>query len=259
MQQIRYIHWNPTEAKERAIQIQLSGYEVDHSQISPTTLKVLRDNPPAAIVIDLERLPAQGRDLGITLRGYKSTRHVPLVFVGGKKEKVKLVKELLPDAVYTQWGRINVALKRAIENPTKEPVVHRSAFAGYSGTPLPKKLGIKDGSTVLLVGAPREFEKKLGELPANVTFCRRATAGCDLTIWFTRSTKDLERRIEKLGMSAGEGGIWVVWPKKSSGEKTDLTQAEVRRIGLASALVDYKVCSVDSTWTGLRFTRRTRK
>ena len=76
--------------------------------------------------------------------------------------------------------------------------------------------------------------------------------------WFTKSRKDLDSRIERLGTLAGKDGLWVVWPKKASGVKTDLTQAEVRRVGLASGLVDYKVCSVDATWTGLRFTRRKR-
>jgi hypothetical protein len=134
-----------------------------------------------------------------------------------------------------------------------------SALAGYAGTPLPKKLGIKKGSKVALVNAPEGFEKTLGQLPAGVSLRRRAGSGNDLTIWFTRSRTDLERRIERLGAQVGEDGLWVVWPKKASGEKTDLTQAEVRRIGLASGLVDYKVCSVDETWTGLRFTRRRQK
>jgi len=259
MHRVRYIHWNNEESEERANRIRSVGFEVDHSPISPSALKQLRGNPPDAVMIDLERLPAQGRDMGVALRSYKTTRHVPLVFVGGIPKKVLRVKELLPDAVFTPWSRIRSALKKAIANPPKEPVVHNSALAGYSGTPLPEKLGIKKDSRVLLVGAPKEFEKTLSNLPGNVSFHRRAAGSCDLTIWFTRSRKDVEHRIERMGMSAGKGGLWVVWPKKASGQKTDLTQAEVRRIGLASGLVDYKICSVDETWTGLKFTRRKRK
>ena len=96
-------------------------------------------------------------------------------------------------------------------------------------------------------------------MPDGVSLHRRVGVGCDLIIWFTKSSKDLEPRIRQLGNKAGKGGLWVVWPKKTSGVKTDLTQADVRRIGLASGLVDYKVCSVDATWTGLRFTVRKKK
>jgi hypothetical protein len=178
------------------------------------------------------------------------------VFVGGKSEKVSGIKKLLPDAVFTPWSRIRSSLKRAIAHPPANPVTYSSVFAGYSGTPLPKKLGIKKHSKVALVGAPDDFEKTLGSLPEGVSLRKRAVSGCDLIVWFTRSSKDLERRIERLGLLAGKGGLWVVWPKKTSGVKTDLSQANVRRTGLASGLVDYKVCSVDAIWTGLRFTRR---
>ena len=99
----------------------------------------------------------------------------------------------------------------------------------------------------------------LGPVPEKVTFLKRAAKGCDVIIWFTRSSRDLESRIKKLGVLAGKDGLWVVWPKKTSGVKTDLTQADVRRTGLACGLVDYKVCSVDATWTGLRFTVRKKK
>jgi hypothetical protein len=259
MQLVRFFHWHVAEAQERGERIRSAGYDVECSPPTPNTLSDLRKNPPAAVVVDLERLPAQGRDIGIMLRTHKSTRNVPLVFVGGKPEKVSGVKKLLPDAVYTSWSRIRSSLKRAIAHPPLEPVRHTSVFAGYAGTPLPKKLGIKEHSKVALVGAPEDFEKTLGNLPESVSIRRRASAGCDLIIWFTKSSKDLEQRFLGLGMLAGKGGLWVVWPKKTSGVKTDLTQAVVRKTGLALGLVDYKVCSVDATWTGLRFTRRKKK
>lgn len=256
MHYIRFFHWNQAESDERTKRIESAGHDVDNTLPSPSTLKTLQQHPPDAVVIDLERLPAQGRDLGIALRTYKATRSVPLVFVGGKPEKVAHVQELLPDAVYTPWSRIRSSLKKAIEHPPADPVVYRSAMAGYSGVPLQKKLGIRKHSKVALVGAPKNFEKMLGELPDGVSFRRRAGPGCDLMIWFTKSAADVESRVERLGMQAGKDGLWVVWPKKASGVTTDLTQAVVRRIGLASGLVDYKICSVDETWTGLRFTRR---
>jgi hypothetical protein len=256
MHRIRFIHWKPEESAERAERIRAAGYEVDNAPFTPSALKKLRTEPPDAVVIDLERLPAQGRDLGVALRTHSATRGIPLVLLGGEPEKVNRIKEVLPDAQFAQWTQVRSSLKRAIRHPVKDPVVHKSVFAGYSGTPLFKKLGIKAYSKVVLLGAPPSFEETLGALPEGVTIRRRAVGNCDLTIWFTRRKIEVERRIKRLGSSMGTGGLWVVWPKKASGEKSDLTQAEVRRIGLASGLVDYKVCSVDQTWTGLKFTKR---
>jgi len=133
----------------------------------------------------------------------------------------------------------------------------RAHVAGYSGTPLPKKLGIKEGSTVVLIGAPRGFETVLGELPAGARVVRRASSGADLTLWFPATRRELEREVRGLGLTATErGGLWIAWPKKASGVVTDLTEARVREAGLGGGLVDFKVCAIDATWSGLRFARR---
>lgn len=256
---IRLIHWNAVEAKERAESLRAAGYDVVCEAFGPDGLRALRQELPAAVVIDLGRLPAQGRDVGLALRHAKATRHVPLVFVAGDPEKVARIQEHLPDAVYTTWNRIRASLKRAIANPPADPVVPESVFAGYSGTPLPKKLGIKENSVIILAGAPPGFEKTLGDLPAGVTLRRQARGRCDLLVWFSKSRKDLERRVNRMGALAGRSGLWIVWPKKASGIPTDLTQTVVRGIGLAAGLVDYKISAIDAIWTGLRFTRRKSK
>jgi hypothetical protein len=171
---------------------------------------------------------------------------------------VAIVARLLPDAVYSSWRGIRGALARAIAAPPADPVVPASNLAGYSGTPLPRKLGIKPDATVILVGAPRDFARTLGELPAGASLRRRAAGRNDLVIWFVTSRRTLQRRIAALGALAGADGLWVCWPKRSSGVASDLTQNVVREVGLASGLVDYKICAVDATWSGLRFTRRRR-
>ena len=130
-------------------------------------------------------------------------------------------------------------------------------LAGYSGTPLPRKLGIKEGALVLLVGAPSGFEKTLGDLPVGVRVVRRTTAAPDLTLWFPAARRELERDVHQRGIAATEkGGIWIAWPKKASGVATDLTETHVREAGLANGLVDFKICAIDATWSGLRFARR---
>jgi CheY-like chemotaxis protein len=256
MSVIRLIHWNADEARQKAEKLRAAGYEVACEPFDAAGLRQLKENPPAAVLIDLGRLPSQGRDVGLALRKTKATRQVPLVFVRGEPEKVDRVRELLPDAVYTTWRGIRGALKRAVAWPPADPVTPRSVMAGYSGAPLMKKLGIKPGWTVALVDAPEGIEEILGELPEEVTLRRGARGRCDLALYFPESRADLERRIARLGALPGQGGLWVVWPKKSSGVASDLTQPIVRKIGLAAGLVDYKVCSVDATWTGLRFARR---
>jgi CheY-like chemotaxis protein len=256
MQRVRLIHWNPTEAEERARQLRLLGYEVEAEPLSGAALRTLRENPPSAVVIDLSRAPSQGRDLGLNLRKYKGTRHVPLVYVEGTPGKVTRIRELLPDAVYTTWGDIGGDLERAMAAPLQDPVVPDSVFAAYAGTPLPKKLGVKTNSVVALVGAPEGFEETLGHLPAG-TVVRRETGGQpDVTLWFVKSQDELRAGIEHMVTFAEGGGLWIAWPKKASGAGSDLTQNVVRGIGLAAGLVDFKVAAIDQTWSGLRFTRR---
>lgn len=256
MYHIRLIHWNATEAQQRAGELCSLGYEVANEPLDQAGLRALREDPPDAIVIDLSRAPSRGREVALGLRKYKTTRHVPLVLVGGAPEKVARIKELLPDAAYTNWREVQNALGEAIAHPPKDPVVPGSVFDAYAGTPLPKKLGIKVDSAVALLGAPERFEDILGDLPPGVELCRDTGKECDVTLWFVRSRQDLEDGIDEMGTLAKGGGLWIVWPKKASGVASDLSQPVVREVGLASGLVDFKVCSVDATWTGLRFTQR---
>jgi len=128
--------------------------------------------------------------------------------------------------------------------------------AGYSGTPLPKKLGIKEGSVVALIAAPRNFRKTLGKLPAGARLRTKPDARCTLTLWFIRSRADLTRGLRQAVALAAQGTIWILWPKQTSGVATDLKEGVVREAGLAAGLVDYKVCAVDATWSGLAFALR---
>jgi hypothetical protein len=127
-------------------------------------------------------------------------------------------------------------------------------MAGYSGTPLPKKLGISEGSRVALIGAPDDFETQLTPLPDDVSFLPRVVAPVDVILFFARSRAELAKRFASIAVKlAANGGFWIAWPKKTSGVATDLTESIVRETGLANKLVDNKVCAVDDTWSGLRF------
>ena len=130
-------------------------------------------------------------------------------------------------------------------------------MAGYSGTPLPKKLGIKEGCRIALVNAPKNFESELGELPDNVEFIKRPTKSLDIIVLFVLTERALMSNFAKLAAKLiGNGMIWIAWPKKSSGVATDLSEQRVRDIGLNAGLVDVKVCAIDETWSGLKFVYR---
>jgi len=128
------------------------------------------------------------------------------------------------------------------------------AAVGYSGTPLWRKLGLREGWTVAVVEAPEGFA--IGELPEGVTLRRSARGGADLTIWFVRSAAALEGRIASMAPRAANSGLWIAWPKRSSPLASDLSDEVVRRAAIANGLVDFKVCAIDSDWSGLRFNRR---
>ena len=129
--------------------------------------------------------------------------------------------------------------------------------AGYSGTPLAKKLGIKAGDTVALVGAPANFEAELEGLPDDVQLRHRGGGKPEVVLLFTTKANDLERRFPTLAKSVWpDGSLWIAWPKRASGVPTDLDENRLRDIGLPHALVDNKVCAVNGTWSGLRFVWR---
>jgi hypothetical protein len=127
-------------------------------------------------------------------------------------------------------------------------------MAGYSGTPLVKKLGIKPGARVALLREPAGFRRELLGLPADVTIGTRAAGSPDLTVWFVTSARDLQGGIRKMAGAMGQG-MWIAWPKKSSPLASDISETEVRAAGLANGLVDYKVCAINDTWSGLKFAR----
>jgi CheY-like chemotaxis protein len=257
---IQLIHWNVVEAKEKAERPWAAGYAV-HYEVpnGPPFLRKLKEDPPIAIVIDLTRLPSQGRDIAVALRQHKTTRNIPLIFVEGEMEKVSRIKELLPDATYTTWNRIRGPLKQAIAHPPLEPVVTMSAFDAYARIPLARKLGIKPNSQVALMNPPRGFKDKLGKLPKGVTIQGKVNGKCGLIIWFTASVKDLEANINRMVRVVERGSVWIAWPKKSVHPESDLTQQRVREFGLKVGLVDYKICAIDETWSALLFTRRKSK
>ena len=132
-------------------------------------------------------------------------------------------------------------------------------MAGYSGTPLARKLGIGEGSVVAFRGAPAGFHNHVAPLPDRVRVKERATAPLDVLVAFSTRRAGLERDLARLAKAIyPAGGLWVAWPQRASGVATDLTEDVVRELALELGLVDNKVCAIDETWSGLRLVHRLR-
>jgi hypothetical protein len=129
--------------------------------------------------------------------------------------------------------------------------------AGYSGTPLVKKLGIKEGFGVALVAAPDGFRSELKGVPDKVCFVTSPASQLDLILLFAKTQSELTRNFSRLAAKLKPAGmLWIAWPKKASGVATDLSENTIREIGLDAGLVDVKVCAVNEIWSGLKFVIR---
>lgn len=126
-------------------------------------------------------------------------------------------------------------------------------MAGYSGTPLAQKLGIKPDVTVIVMNEPAVYRKLLGQTAKGVTFLDRVGSGCGFIHLFTTRRSELENQLKKLRSKIADTGVlWVSWPKKSAGVPTDVTEDVIRAVALPLGFVDVKVCAVDETWSGLK-------
>ena len=217
----------------------------------------LRENPPALILIDLDRLPSHGREVAVALRNSKALRHIPIVFAGGVEEKVARVRSELPDAIFTSWPAAAAAVKKAMMNAPAaiaQPVPHMQRFAG---SPLAKKLDLKAGVKAALIRAEEGFVELLGDLPESVELQTRIARDTKLVLWFVRASHELGNAFELASARMPEGcSLWIVYPKKAGRYKVDFNQNDVREMGLGVGMVDYKICAVDGDWSGMKFARR---
>jgi len=251
------LHWNEAEAQERLGWLDEAGFSAYHlKEAGPQMLSQLRHQAPAAFVIDLSRLPSHGREVAAALRASRSTRHTPLVFVDGQPDKVERIRTLLPDAVYTSWDKIGLALHEAIAHPPLQPVKMRSSMDAYAGQPLLQKLGIKSGMRVGLLDAPQGFSATFEALPEGAQLVDVGIGALDMLLWFVNNQDVLDQGIAAVTQRKSLRFLWIAWPKKGSPQHAGLTQPAVRQAGLSNGWVDYKICSIDADWSALLFARR---
>ena len=259
MPNVRLVSWNDDDAQKRARELRALGFKVESRPLSECGGVVghFRDLAPDAVVLDLDRLPSHGREVGTMLRDSKSTRHLALVFAGGAADKVERIRGELPDAVFTAWDAVGDAVRAAIAHPVANPVKARSHTEKSAGTPLVQKLGIKAGMQVAMLGGFEGFEELLGDLPEGSAVTKRFGTDTRLGLYIVRSEREMVDAYEHAAARLPEAAsFWVIYPKQTKKAKTSFNENDVREQGLARGFVDYKVCSVSAEWSGLKFSRR---
>jgi hypothetical protein len=257
MARVRLIHWKKEEAAPLLKSLGAAGYQVDYEERPDYHLgQAIRAQPPAAVVIDLSRLPSHGREIAIYLRGSKAARHIPLVFVDGEPEKVEAIRQKLPDAVYTPGARVAQALKKAIAEAPENPVVPPQMMERYRARAAAEKLGIKAGSKVAVIDPPRDYVAVIGPLPEGASLQEDSRRHCDMTLWFVHDPAAYQAELPHMRASAAGGKLWIFWRKGAAARQSGVTPKLIRDSAIAVGLVDYKICSVNETWSGLLFTRK---
>ncbi len=231
--------------------LRAAGFEAVHNaETQSPSVRELKESGAVAVVIDLSRLPSHGKYVGAWVRGSKSTRHLPLVFVGGEAEKVAAIKKQMPDAVYSSISGVGAALKKAIAQPPSDPVVPRQMMETALGRTAAQKMGIREGTAVGLIDPPADYLKVLGVLPEGVLLEEDSRRVCPVTVWFVHDPGEYEAALTTRRTLAAKSRLWIVWQK---GRRDGLNGNFVREAALAMGLVDYKICSLDGVWTGMVF------
>jgi len=251
MRRVRVFHWKSKEAEVLVAKLRAAGFEAVHrAETQSPSVRELKESGAVAVVIDLSRLPSHGKYVGAWVRGAKSTRHIPPVFVGGEAEKVAAIRKQIPDAVYSSIAGVGAALKKAIAQPPRDPVVPRQMMETAPGRTAAQKMGIREGSTVGLIDPPADYLKVLGVLPQGVVLEEDSRRVCPLTVWFVHDPGEYEAALPSRRLLAARSRLWIVWQK---GRRDGLNGNFVREAALAMGLVDYKICSLDGVWTGMVF------
>ena len=258
MPHVLVIHWDPIEAGALCDRMRREGFDASpYPGRGAGGFRRIPESPPDVIVIDLMRVPSYGRAMGALLRERKPTRTIPLVFIAGDPEKTRPVKELLPDAVFTDLLRVGAAVRRAMGRGPRQRLAPQGP-----GTPLLRKLRIGEGTVIALLHAPAGFEAKLAPLPEGARM-ETGMEGAGVILMFVKSAAALGRELPSLARAltreTRQGRtLWLVWPKKTSGLAGELTMPKIREMCVNVGLIDYKVCAVDETWSGMAVAPRRR-
>ena len=247
---VRVIHWKPEESRPLLDACGEGGFQVEYeSDRFPAIARAVRQSPPDAIVIDLSRLPSHGRESAIAFRNARYSRQIPLIFVGGAKEKVEAVRKILPDATFTSLDGVSFAIVAACRAGTRVPVVPTPVMDRYGTRTVAQKLGILEQMTVVVRDAPRDYAAVVGELPVGAVLVEDSDDVHPVTLWFVHDPRDYRAMLPKMCRIAARTKLWVAWRKGSK----NFTGNMVREYAIEVGLVDYKICALGSLWSGMLF------
>lgn len=258
MKTVKLLSWHD-DISRKAAMLKRRGLQVDSAPLASTAGAIgeLARLNPAALILDLDRLPSNSRVIATVLRTSKSARHIPILFAGGLPDKIKRIRADMPDATFASWSEAPQTLAALLLHPQLPPSV--APVHHVFTTPLAQKLGIRADMVVSLIAAPDAFEEYLGDLPENTSLATRLTPKTSVALCFVRSLKDLEATLDLLTLRLPKkASVWIVHPKRTGKYHVDFNQNHVRDHGLVAGLVDYKVCSVDNDWSALKFAWRKR-
>ncbi len=250
MPRVRIVHWKAPRAGPLIEACRAGGFEVEYDDVRGSdVIKLVRANPPDALVLDLSCLPSHSREVAVYLRGTKYARHIPLIFVDGAAEKVEAVRRLLPDAAYTSLKRICAAIKAA--KPLQNPVRPRGIMERYGSRTVAQKLGIGEGSTVGVVDAPRDYAAALGPFPENVEIFEDPRSPQSITLWFVNDARAYRAAMPRMRAIAAETKLWVIWRKG----QPEIGARAIRAGADEAGLVDCKICAVNEKWSAMALAR----
>ncbi|NYF50392.1 hypothetical protein [Tunturiibacter gelidoferens] len=241
MKTVKLLSWHE-DITTKAASLKRRGLKIDAAPLIRNSGVVgeLAHLNPAALVLDLDKLPSRSREVALALRSSKSAHHIPILFAGGLPEKTERIRAENPEASYASWSEAPRALAALLRHPPAPPAI--APPRDFSTTPLPKKFGVNSSMEVALIAAPDGFEELLGDLPEETILLSLA----DLTSTLDLLTLRLPR----------QASVWIVHPKRTGKHYVDFNQNHVRDESLAAGLVDYKVCSIDNDWYALKFAWR---
>jgi CheY-like chemotaxis protein len=247
---VRLFHSKAEEAEALVSLMTDAGYNVYYpGEREPSPYAKVKELDPAAVVIDLSRSPTYGRYVGTEIRRHKGLRHIPIVFVDGDHERVQRTRALLPDAVYTKRSLLKEVL--ALLEPVSDPVVPSGTVLSDRTTA--EKLGIKTHARVALIRPPIDYARVIGVLPTGASLEEDPTEVLPLSLWFVSDSDEFLESLRAIRKLAAKSRVWIIYPKQTAKKKKDagLTQNLIRGAAISVGLVDYKICSLDETWTGL--------
>lgn len=258
MARVRLLHWKREEAEEHFVALRAAGYRVVEydEQYSPALLKNWRESPPSVFVVDLSRLPSQGREIAIALRQSPKTRLIPIVFCQGNDEKIERIRKELPDAFYCSLSGLAAMVRKATAHPPAEPVKPVQMMNRYGSRTVAQKLGISAGSKVLLINPPQDVNKVLSDLPAGAEFVEDDSVSADVTLCFIHGADMLAQMLSSVRKLAAKTKLWILWRKGGSKVKGGVTENMIRDHALPLGLVDYKICAVNEVWSAILFAHK---